>query len=1208
MTSFNDLHVEFATGASAQLSVLFEDGEMKIDITANTKRGEKKARVVARDYDRMIPPYYVMLSPVCITHDQEVSITQFLKYNWEKKMLHIPHEHHRASTFDGTATERILQRAVFSDAELARFKQTFGWIPESRYLNFSEFKKVIATTLPSCYNAARWRLVRKNTLIYEKVVSKLYQFACENISQGMLQRIVSNENSLRMEYIPSRLKARDVAGKVVLPFGAPEKIYNNEYLVMSDTQQSGKAGEIVHLSLGTKITSDGDVIAYGKYPVSWIFAHNPFHRHISPNRQVVARYTTQACELLYDEPPLMLNPEADMNDEPEFRPHGRNLLAARMEYYGYTHEDGCVISKEASEEFITIVKHYDIFKARDAELAVQPLRINPAEMIQKFRSAVNTLDAYVNRGHLGKCKAGPMRSSLQRTAIVTDIRIENGDDSDENVKYIQVESSYPLRLSIGDKLADHHGNKVIVAKILPRKDMPKINDQPVDIIVPPYVGKRCCPSRILEEMYSIYARKTTQGKMPLLANDISFKDATKKLKEVKLPREALVVDWTNGSWYENVGYGWVRYFRLEQHAESKAKASRDVLMDYRGVAPRGKGMYTLADVMFSLYSVNADELIKEIVLEVRKTQAEEATIDHMQCFGFTLEGGFIKKSRNGFLVPKSQMDGIVIDTAIDRTALTAETDIVESELRERTVLDPRLLKSNGYVRVPKDMKLILGAFARSINVPSYDPTQFERNARMGRDKVKTEDVYVCSDGEMYIRVPKTLKAHMLNNGSFTVSDVQNALNTLLVYFQNFEKHKAGGYDNPWIERSMITRSNQMFNMVMNGIAKRLFRKTGIIRMLAFPRVIRSCHAVISGNPQLDMTTCEIPIRLFKKWCASADFRKSYMIPEDDWMDLTTGSINSILKRQKARCLISRNPAHQVNNVAGMRMLVWKGNTIRFNPALVTVFDGDFDGDTMIAYAPLGAKAKADLSKIWIAKYFNMLSCSKALKGLKISPRENLMKRKVDFRFSMSTGTSENWRDIRDRYSKEKNADFNRYMKGRVSIEHIVKGQAAAAAEFRFMKEGAANAGNIGNIMRNIMVQDHGRVGITYANDLYHSLAQPALNSKNSEGQKATLDIVTNMLRSLEAVPRQELQDELSKLVRLPETAQKVVESMFKGGKWQSGVSVICARTTPVAHSIMSGGVISLHRAAAQGDDGSIVSLFLQMASRSNTMVMSDTSK
>ncbi len=87
--------------------------------------------------------------------------------------------------------------------------------------------------------------------------------------------------------------------------------------------------------------------------------------------------------------------------------------------------------------------------------------------------------------------------------------IEAGDDVDPGIiKQVKVYVASKRKLSVGDKMAGRHGNKGVVAKIVPEEDMPFLsNGQPVDIVLNPLgVPSRMNVGQVLETHLGVAAR------------------------------------------------------------------------------------------------------------------------------------------------------------------------------------------------------------------------------------------------------------------------------------------------------------------------------------------------------------------------------------------------------------------------------------------------------------------------------------------------------------------------------------------------------------------------------------------------------------------------------------------------------------------------------------------------------------------------------
>jgi DNA-directed RNA polymerase subunit beta len=89
------------------------------------------------------------------------------------------------------------------------------------------------------------------------------------------------------------------------------------------------------------------------------------------------------------------------------------------------------------------------------------------------------------------------------------MRVESGDEVDPGiVKQVKVYIASKRKLSVGDKMAGRHGNKGVVAKIVPEEDMPFLADgTPVDIVLNPLgVPSRMNVGQVLETHLGIAAK------------------------------------------------------------------------------------------------------------------------------------------------------------------------------------------------------------------------------------------------------------------------------------------------------------------------------------------------------------------------------------------------------------------------------------------------------------------------------------------------------------------------------------------------------------------------------------------------------------------------------------------------------------------------------------------------------------------------------
>jgi len=122
-------------------------------------------------------------------------------------------------------------------------------------------------------------------------------------------------------------------------------------------------------------------------------------------------------------------------------------------------------------------------------------------------------------------------------------RVEAGEELDSGiVKQVKVYVASKRKLSLGDKMAGRHGNKGVVAKIVPEEDMPFLEDgTPVEIVLNPLgVPSRMNVGQLLETHLG-WACKLLGIKIATPVFDgIKEKEIRGYLKEAKLPEHGKV--------------------------------------------------------------------------------------------------------------------------------------------------------------------------------------------------------------------------------------------------------------------------------------------------------------------------------------------------------------------------------------------------------------------------------------------------------------------------------------------------------------------------------------------------------------------------------------------------------------------------------------------------------------------------------------------
>ncbi len=122
-------------------------------------------------------------------------------------------------------------------------------------------------------------------------------------------------------------------------------------------------------------------------------------------------------------------------------------------------------------------------------------------------------------------------------------KLLKGDELPHGVlKIIKVFIAQKRRIAVGDKMAGRHGNKGVVAKIMPEEDMPFLPDgTPIDIVLNPLgVPSRMNVGQILETHLGWAADKLKFYAISPIFNGATIEELKTKLKEADLPEDGQI--------------------------------------------------------------------------------------------------------------------------------------------------------------------------------------------------------------------------------------------------------------------------------------------------------------------------------------------------------------------------------------------------------------------------------------------------------------------------------------------------------------------------------------------------------------------------------------------------------------------------------------------------------------------------------------------
>ncbi len=287
---------------------------------------------------------------------------------------------------------------------------------------------------------------------------------------------------------------------------------------------------------------------------------------------------------------------------------GRNLLVGFVPWNGYNYEDAVLISRRVVKEDMYTSIHIKEFQTEIRETKLGPEKIT-RDVPNTSEKMLNNLDAEgiirigakVRSGDIlvGKVtpksetettpefkllnsifgeKAKEVRDSSLRVphgieGVIIDVqrmKRTEGDDLNPGVdEVVKVLIANKRKLREGDKMAGRHGNKGVVARILPEEDMPYLADgTPLDVCLNPLgVPSRMNIGQIMESELGIVGRYLNQYFESPAFQTPSQEEIGEKLIEAGLSPDCkqIVRDGRTGEPFVNPIFVGVIYFLKLHH-------------------------------------------------------------------------------------------------------------------------------------------------------------------------------------------------------------------------------------------------------------------------------------------------------------------------------------------------------------------------------------------------------------------------------------------------------------------------------------------------------------------------------------------------------------------------------------------------------------------------------------------------------------------
>lgn len=295
---------------------------------------------------------------------------------------------------------------------------------------------------------------------------------------------------------------------------------------------------------------------------------------------------------------------------------GQNVLVGFMTWEGYNFEDAIILSERLVKEDVYTSIHIEEYEseARDTKLGPEEItrdipNVGEDALKNLDERGIIRIGAEIKDGDIlvGKVtpkgvteltaeerllhaifgeKAREVRDTSLRvphggSGIVIDVKVftrANGDELPPGVNMlVRVYVAQKRKISEGDKMAGRHGNKGVIAKILPEEDMPHLPDgTPLDVMLNPLgVPSRMNIGQVLELHLGWAGYKLGQYMATPVFDGATEEDIWNTLEEAGLARDGKTVlyDGRTGEPFDNrVSVGYMYMIKLAHMVDDKIHA------------------------------------------------------------------------------------------------------------------------------------------------------------------------------------------------------------------------------------------------------------------------------------------------------------------------------------------------------------------------------------------------------------------------------------------------------------------------------------------------------------------------------------------------------------------------------------------------------------------------------------------------------------
>lgn len=442
---------------------------------------------------------------------------------------------------------------------------------------------------------------------------------------------------------------------------------------------------------------------------------------------------------------------------------GANLLIAFMTWEGYNYEDAILVSEELVKDDTLSSIHIEKYESEARETKLGPEEITN-EIPNVSEEALKDLDedgiirigAEVKPGDILVGKVTPkgetdptpedkllraifgeksrevkdmsLRVPHGESGIVIDVMRFDRKDGDELSpgvnRMIRVYIAKKRKISVGDKMAGRHGNKGVISKILPREDMPFLEDgTPVEVVLNPLgIPSRMNIGQVLEVHFGLSAKKMGWYMSTPVFDGASEFDIMDLLERAGYPRDGKLNlrDGRTGEYFDNkVTVGYMYMLKLDHlvdnklHARSVGPYSLVTQQPLGGKAQFGGQRFGEMEV-WALMAYGAAHTLQEVL-----TVKSDDVIGRVKAYEHIIKGETVPEPGvpESFKVLIKELQSLGIDVELNK----ADEDVRNTVLRTEEYTE---LNENSMLNQSEE---------------AYDESEFEEHDIVVYDQI--DDVY-----------------------------------------------------------------------------------------------------------------------------------------------------------------------------------------------------------------------------------------------------------------------------------------------------------------------------------------------------------------------------------------------------------------------------------------------------------------------------------